>query len=234
MNAKRPWIRVATIIVVIAAAASFYWNYSEQLSLEKLAERESSLRQSLELYPVLSGCAAFGIYVLVTGLSLPGALVLSLTYAWLFGFWRSLLIVSFASTTGATASFLLSRFLFRDWVRSRFADRVDDFEKHWESDGPFYLLTLRLVPAVPFFIVNLLMGLTPIRTRTYWWVSQFGMLPGSIVYLYAGAAVPSLTVLSERGTSGILSVELLVGLCLLGVSPWLIRAIVRRLKNRNA
>lgn len=233
MNADRRWIRIATIVVVIAAAAALYWSSSDQLKLTSLAERESNLRQTLESYPVLTACGAFAIYVLVTGLSLPGALGLSVTYAWLFGFWRSLVIVSFASTTGATVSFLLSRFLFRDWVRSRFADRVADFERQWEVSGPFYLLTLRLVPAVPFFVVNLLMGLTPIRTRTYWWISQLGMLPGSIVYLYAGSAVPSLSVLSEKGTAPVLSMELLIGLCLLGLSPWLIRAVVRRMKRHQ-
>ena len=233
MEEDQRWIRIVIIVAIIAAAGAIYCKYSEELNLERLADRESILRQFLESHPVLASCAAFSVYVLVTGLSLPGALVLSLTYAWLFGFWRSLLIVSFASTTGATIAFLLSRFLFRDWVRNRFSGRLSDFEKHWDADGPFYLLTLRLVPAVPFFIVNLMMGLTPIRTRTYWWVSQIGMLPGSIVYLYAGSTVPSLSVLSKRGTAGILSVELLIGLSLLGASPWLIRWLVRRLKRQK-
>jgi len=199
-----------------------------------MAQKETGFRSYQSSHPWQVAAAAFLIYVVVTGLSLPGALVLSLTYAWLFGFWRSLLIVSFASTAGATLAFLLSRYLFRDYVRSRFARRIDEFATRWAADGSMYLLTLRLVPAVPFFAINLVMGLTPIRTRTFWWVSQIGMLPGSVLYLYAGSRVPSLKVFAEQGVSGILSPQMLVGLTLLGLMPWAVRRLRQRLDLRSS
>ena len=115
-------------------------------------------------HPVLVYGAAFVVYVVVTGFSLPGAAVLTLVYGWYFGWLRGLVLVSFASTAGATMAFLLSRFLFRDAIQKRFGDRLQNFNQSLEKEGPFFLFTLRLIPAVPFFIINAVMGLTPIRT----------------------------------------------------------------------
>ncbi|MEZ6051815.1 MAG: TVP38/TMEM64 family protein [Planctomycetaceae bacterium] len=161
----------------------------------------------------------------MTGLSIPGAVALTLMYGWFFGFWRGVILVSFASTTGATVAFLLARFLLQDVVQAKFGDRLKAFNQALEREGAFYLFTLRLIPLFPFFVINLVMGLTPLRTSTYWWVSQLGMLPGTAVYVYAGSSVPDLATLAERGTSGILTPNVLIAFALLGLFPLVIRKI---------
>ena len=177
---------------------------------------------------------AFLVYVAVTGLSLPGAIVLTLTCGWLFGFWRGLVLVSFASTTGATVAFLMSRFLLRDSIQRRFGDRLATFNQALEREGAFYLFMLRLIPAVPFFVINVVMGLTPIRSRTYWWVSQIGMLPGTAVYVYTGASVPNLATLAEKGFQGILSPQLLMAFALLGLVPLVLKKVVQRFRPADS
>ncbi|HUQ68814.1 MAG TPA: TVP38/TMEM64 family protein [Planctomycetaceae bacterium] len=208
------------------AIAALTVAYRDELTLSSVAARESQLRQLIADRPVLMYAAAFAVYVLVTGLSLPGATALTLTYGWLFGFWRGLVLVSFASTMGATVAFLLSRFLFRDAIQARFGDRLAKFNESLRKEGAFYLFTLRLVPAVPFFVLNVVMGLTPLPMWTFWWVSQLGMLPGTAVYLSAGAAVPDLQTLAERGPRGILSLQLLAAFVILGVFPLAVKRIV--------
>lgn len=178
-------------------AILLYSLVSDHLSLDALAERENELRRLHADYPVSVYTAVFCIYVTVTGLSLPGATPMSLIVGWYFGFVRGVILVSFASTLGATIAFLLSRHLFRDTVQSRFGHHLRVFNDELNRDGPFYLFTLRLIPAVPFFLINVVMGLTRIRTWTFWWVSQVGMLAGTIVYLYAGSSLPSLSQLAD-------------------------------------
>ena len=118
-------------------------------------------------------------------------------YGWYFGLAPAVILVSFASTSGATIAFLLSRYLFRDAIQTRFRDQLAKFNQALQREGAFYLFTLRLIPAVPFFVINVVMGLTPIRTLTFWWVSQVGMLAGTIVYVYAGSTIPSLAHLAD-------------------------------------
>ena len=173
--------------------------FRDQLSLEALAGHEATLRESHSSRPLLSFLIAFLLYVTVTALSLPFATALTLIIAWLFGFWPALLLVSFGSTLGATLAFLISRYLFRDAMQERFGERIESFNEALRREGAFYLFTLRLIPAVPFFVINVVMGLTPIRVRTFWIVSQVGMLAGTAVYVYFGANVPSLEKLVDRG-----------------------------------
>ncbi|MGE6120839.1 FAD-dependent oxidoreductase [Aeromonas media] len=168
------------------------------------------------------------LYVITTALSLPGAALLTLGGSALFGVGWGLLLVSFASTLGATLAFLSARFLLRDWVSRRFGDKLATFEAGMAKDGAFYLLSLRLIPLFPFFLVNLLMGLTPIRVSTYYWVSQLGMLPGTFVYVLAGSELATLT-----STGKILSPGLVAALTLLGLMPWLMRWLQRRLALRR-
>ena len=210
-----------------------YWKFGDTLTLENLADRETAFRQAKANAPLLVFGIGFLIYVLVTGLSLPGAAVLTIASGWFFGLWQGTLLVSFASTTGATLAFLFSRYLFRDAIQRRFGDRLEKFNKALEKEGPFYLFTLRLIPAVPFFVLNLVMGLTPIRTRTYWWVSQVGMLPGTIVYVYAGASVPSLAELAERGMDSILSPRLVAAFVILGLFPITVKKIMAAIRKRR-
>ena len=122
---------------------------------------------------------------------------MTLVVAWYFGFWKGLVLVSFASTCGATLAFLLSRYLLRDIIQSKFGERLKTFNESLDREGAFYLFTLRLIPAVPFFVINVVMGLTRIRTTTFWWISQVGMLAGTCVYVYAGSNIPSLSQLVD-------------------------------------
>lgn len=227
----RLWKKVAVLGVVVAAAALVYGQFRDTLTLQYLAEREADLRSYQHDQPLLVYGAAFLIYVAVTGLSLPGAAVLTLTCGWFFGFWRGVLLVSFASTTGATVAFLVSRFLLRDSIQRRFGDRLMAINRALEREGAFYLFMLRLIPAAPFFVINVVMGLTPIRTQTYWWVSQLGMLPGTAVYVYAGSSVPNLTTLAEQGVQGILSPQLLGAFAMLGLMPLVLKKLVQRFRR---
>lgn len=219
------------MLLVAAVAGGLYWKFGHLPSLKGLAERETEFRSFRAENPWLVYGIAFAVYVMVTALSLPGAAAMTLTFAWLFGFWQTVPLVSFASTTGATLAFVFSRYLLRDWVQSRFSDRLKSINESFKSEGPFYLFTLRLIPAVPFFVINLVMGLTPIPLRTFWWVSQVGMLPGTLAYVYAGSQVPDLQTLAERGVSSILSLPLLAGFVLLGLFPLAVRWIMKRVRG---
>ena len=173
--------------------------------------------------PIITVMLALAIYVAVAGLSLPGATVLTLVYGWYFGFWQGLLVVSFGSTAGAMIAFLISRYLLRDWIQSRMHERLLRIEGAFEREGAFYLFTLRLVPAVPFFIINAVMGLTKIRAATFWWVSQLGMLPATVAYVYAGSTVPSLQSLADDGVGGILNWKMLLAFAIIGILPLAIK-----------
>ena len=220
-------------MVVLAVGLVAYFQFGDSLTLVNLAAREQELRSVREQYPVLAYVLCFVLYVLVTGLSLPGAVPLTLVYGWFFGWWRAVVLVSFASTAGATVAFLLSRFFLREWVQAKFGDRLKSFNDNLEREGAFYLFTLRLIPAVPFFVINVVMGLTPMKTWTYWWVSQVGMLAGTMVFVYAGASVPALSELAERGVSGILTPQIFVAFALLGLFPIAVKKLANRFQSRN-
>jgi len=230
---KSTIIKVVVFLVVAAAAAIGYWQFGDVLTLENLAAKEAELRDARANAPLLVFGIGFVVYVVVTGLSLPGAAVLTIASGWFFGFWQGTLLVSFASTTGATLAFLFSRYLFRDAILRRFGERLEKFDEALEREGPFYLFTLRLIPVVPFFVINLVMGLTPIRTWTFWWVSQLGMLAGTAVYVYAGAAVPSLGELAERGMGSILSPQVLIAFVILGLFPITVKKIMAFVRSRR-
>ena len=220
---KSGWWKLGVFAIFVATAAFLYWQFGSYLSLESLAKQETALRDYQAQHPFLVFAIAFLIYVTVTGMSLPGAAILTLVYGWYFGFWETLVLVSFASTLGATIAFLFSRYMFRDAIMSRFGDRLEKFNESLEREGPFYLFTLRLIPAVPFFIVNAVMGLTPLKTWTFWWVSQIGMLAGTAVFVYAGSSVPSLATLAEKGVNAAFSpaqmTQILGAFVLMGILP---------------
>lgn len=227
---SRRYRKLLILIIVAATAGGLAWQFGNYLKLDYLATQESQLRAFQQQYPVLVFGVAFLIYVLVTGLSLPGAAPLTLLYGWYFGFGPTLILVSFASTAGATISFLTSRYLLRGSLEHKFGDRLQTFNQHLESEGAFYLFTLRLIPVVPFFVINLVMGLTQLPTRTYWWVSQLGMLPGTAVYVYAGSSVPNLGQLADQGAAAVLSpqqlFQLFLAFALLGVFPLIVKLLV--------
>jgi len=179
----------------------------------------------------LALAAASAIYVGVTASSLPVATALTLVYGWLFGFWPAVVLVSFASTAGATVAFLSSRFLVGDWVQSRYGERLLRFNEMLAREGAYYLFALRLAPYVPFVVVNLVMGLTQMKVRTFWWVSQLGMLPATAVYVSVGASLSGPREIQERGLAGIITWQLAAALVALGLLPIVGRAISRRLRN---
>ncbi len=234
---KFPWKKIAVLLAVIGVVLVAYTQFGDVLSLQNLAQQESQLRDFQQQNPILVYGIAFLIYVVVAGLSLPGAAMLTLLYGWYFGLGPGIVVVSFSSTAGATLAFLLSRFLFRDAIQRRFGDRLSRFNVSLEREGPFFLFTLRLIPAVPFFVINAVMGLTPIRTRTFWWVSQLGMLAGTAVYVYAGSSVPTLRMLADQGVNAVFTPiqmsQIILAFVLLGLFPLLARWGVKVFKKKN-
>ncbi|MFM5570124.1 FAD-dependent oxidoreductase [Aeromonas veronii] len=206
----------------------FSLDLGRYLTLDALQAQQAAVAQWVDSHFVSASLLFVLIYVLSTALSLPGASLLTLGGSAVFGVAWGLLLVSFASTIGATLAFLSARFLLRDWVTARFGDKLATFQSGMAKEGAFYLLSLRLIPIFPFFLVNLLMGLTPIRVSTYYWVSQLGMLPGTFVYVLAGSELGQLT-----STGNILSPGLMVALTLLGLMPWLIKKLTTYLARRR-
>ena len=198
------------------------------LSFEQLKVSQASFDQLYAQQPVMVAAIYFGVYVLATALSIPGAVIITLGGGAVFGLWQGLLLVSFASTLGATLAFLASRFVLRDWVEARFGQRLADINAGVDKEGAFYLFTLRLIPVVPFFLINLLMGLTRMKTWTYYWVSQLGMLAGTAVYVNAGTQLAQLD-----SVRGILSPALLGSFVLLGIFPLLARRVVAAVQKRK-
>lgn len=215
------------LVLVLAVAAFFVFDLGQYLTLDSLKARRGELADFVDERPVLAVAAFFLLYVAVTALSLPGAAIMTLAAGAIFGLWRGTLIVSFASAIGASLAFLSSRYLLRDWVKARFADRVAAIDRGIARDGAFYLLTLRLIPAFPFFLINLAMGLTSMRLVTFYLVSQAGMLLGTLVYVNAGTQLADI-----ESVRDILSPALIGSFVLLGLFPLLAKALVGVWKRR--
>ncbi|WP_417559687.1 FAD-dependent oxidoreductase [Marinomonas sp.] len=218
------------LLVLIAALATgfFYFDLHQLLTLEGLKSGLVQFEVWQAERPFLVGGVFLLLYVIVTALSLPGAAIMTLAAGALFGLAWGTLIVSFASSIGATLAFLVSRYLLQDTVQKRFGDRLKAINEGIEREGAFYLFTLRLVPIFPFFLINLLMGLTTIRALTFYWVSQVGMFAGTLVYVNAGTQLGQL-----ESLSGILSPSLLLSFVLLGVFPLIAKKIVDLVKARR-
>lgn len=224
--------RAKTRLLLVAAIAAviglLIWaDVGRYLNFEYLKTHYHALQSLYHEHSAVFVLAYFVAYVIITGLSFPGAVIISLAGAAVFGFWVALIVISFASTIGATLAFLSSRFLLREWVQTRFADKLEPINKGFEKEGAFYLFTLRLVPLFPFFMINLVMGLTPLRVRTYFWVSQLGMLPGTAVYINAGTQLGQLDSLQ-----GIVSPAFLISFALLGVFPLIAKKAMVPLRAR--
>lgn len=221
--------QIAVITVVaLALAAWFFFDLGSYLQLATLQQRIEDLREWYANNPLLAGLAFFGCYVALTAVSVPGAAVMTLAGGALFGFWYALLLVSFASSIGATLAFLVSRVLLKDWVQKRFGRHLGALNGGFEKDGSFYLFSLRLVPIFPFFLINLLMGLLPIRPWPFYWVSQVGMLPATAVYINAGTQLRQL-----ESLTGIVSAPLLGSFILLAVFPYIARVCLTYLQRRR-
>ncbi|MBS4715074.1 FAD-dependent oxidoreductase [Aeromonas dhakensis] len=217
--------RLLLVLVMGCLIGAFFaFDLGHYLSLPQLQARQAELAALVERHFGAAALLFVVVYVVSTALSLPGASLLTLAGSAVFGVAWGLLLVSFASSIGATLAFLSARFLLRDWVERRFGDKLASLQAGMKKEGALYLLSLRLIPIFPFFLVNLLMGLTPIRVSTYYWVSQLGMLPGTFVYVLAGSELANLT-----STGNILSPGLMVALTLLGLMPMLLKGLQRRL-----
>ncbi|MBL0560525.1 FAD-dependent oxidoreductase [Aeromonas hydrophila] len=217
--------RLLLVLVMGCLIGAFFaFDLGHYLSLPQLQARQAELAALVDRHFVSAALLFVAVYVVSTALSLPGASLLTLAGSAVFGVVWGLLLVSFASSIGATLAFLSARFLLRDWVERRFGDKLASLQAGMKKEGALYLLSLRLIPIVPFFLVNLLMGLTSIRVSTYYWVSQLGMLPGTFVYVLAGSELANLT-----STGNILSPGLMVALTLLGLMPMLLKGLLRRL-----
>ena len=223
-------IKQISIIAIIAIAfgAWFYFDLGQYLQFEVLQQRIGGLQAWYEDNPLRAGLAYFAVYVVVTALSVPGAAIMTLAGGALFGFWYGLLLVSFASSIGATLAFLVSRVLLRDWVQGRFERQLRAVNAGFARDGAFYLFSLRLVPVFPFFAINLLMGLLPIAVRRYYWVSQLGMLPATAAYVNAGTRLGEL-----ESASGIISPGLLLSFVLLAAFPLLAKWLLAYIQARR-
>ena len=225
-------MQLRKLALILAAGglivAFFAFDLGRYLNLQTLKEQQAAIAAFYAEKPLLTVAIYFVVYVISTALSLPGATLLTLAGGAVFGLLWGLVIVSFASTLGATLAFLMARFLLRDWVESRFGQRLATIDAGVKGEGAFYLFTLRLVPVFPFFLINLLFGLTAMKARTFYWVSQLGMLAGTVVYVNAGTQLGKL-----ESLSGILSPGLLGSFVLLGVFPLLARKIVEAIHSNK-
>ncbi|MDI1309323.1 MAG: FAD-dependent oxidoreductase [Methylotenera sp.] len=215
-------------VILVAISLFFGLDLNHYLTLDSIKENRNQLASLQGQSPWLVIISFFVIYIIATALSLPGAVLLTLLAGALFGLWQGTLIVSFASSIGATLAFLTSRYLLRDSVQQRFGDKLKSINDGVAKDGALYLFTLRLVPVFPFFLINLLMGLTTIRTATYYWVSQLGMLAGTLVFVNAGTQLAQITSLS-----GIASPTVLLSFALLGVFPLIAKKVIGILHKRR-
>ena len=225
MNPKLKNILLLAVIAILIGA--FWWfDLGRFLSFQYLQDQRATLIALRTAHPLGMSVGFFVIYVAVTALSVPGAAILTLAGGAIFGLIWGTVLVSFASTLGATCAFLVSRHILRASIQQKFGDKLSAINEGVRKDGPFYLFTLRLVPVFPFFLINLLLGLTPMATRTFFWVSQLGMLAGTLVYVNAGTELARLT-----SASGILSPRLLGAFVLLGIFPILARKAVALLRK---
>jgi len=207
--------RIGIVAAIIAGIVLFkVLGLDRYLSLSYLKASRESFAQLYALHPVAVIGAYALIYVVVTALSLPGAAVLTLAGGALFDLLIGTVVISFASTIGATLACFIARFLLRDWVQRRFGDKLKTIDRGIREEGAFYLFSMRLIPAFPFFVINLTMGLTEMPLRTFYWVSQLGMLAGTIVYVNAGKELAKIDSLS-----GILSPGILISFVILGLFP---------------
>ena len=227
MRKKLP--KVLLLLAIFAALAAVKVFHLEQyLTLESLNSNRDAIQNYYESNPTQTIALYMTLYIITAALSIPGATILTLAGAAVFGFWLGLVVVSFASTVGGTCAFLASRFLLRDSIQNKFRDKLEGINEGVRREGAFYLFTLRLVPVFPFFLVNMVMGLTPIRTLTFFFVSQVGMLPGTAAYVNAGTQLSQI-----HSLKGILSFNVLISFAVIGVLPLLAKSIISCFRSRK-
>ena len=224
-NLGKPILILALLALIFLF---FHYNLGQYFTLEYIKGQQDSFAQAYAESPLNTIALYMLIYIASTALSLPGAAILTLLGGALFGVTTGTIIVSFASTIGATLSFLASRFILKDWVQQKFGKSLDKVNQGIQKDGAFYLFTIRMIPAFPFFIVNLVMGLTPMKIITYFFTSQAGMLAGTIVYVNAGTQLAQIDSLK-----GILSPNLILSFCLLALFPIVSKKIIHFIQHKK-
>ncbi|MDV6328599.1 FAD-dependent oxidoreductase [Idiomarina sp. Sol25] len=217
------------LVIIVLFISAFAFDLTQYLSLDVLKEKQQQLNQLFVDYPFQIFAVYFVVYVASTALSLPGATILTLGAGAIFGLGWGLLLASFAASLGAFLAFLSARFILHDWVQEKFGERLTATNRGMERDGAFYLLSLRLVPLFPFFVINLVMGLTKIKAWTFYWVSQVGMLLGTAVYVNAGTQLAQISSLGD-----VVSADLIGAFVLLGIFPLIAKAVLAFLKRRKA
>ncbi len=226
---KARTVKKLGIVAAAALIVAFFLAYDldRYLTLSYIKESQAQLMRLYEQNPFMVIIAYMGLYVTVTALSLPGAVILTLVGGALLGLVTGTIVISIASTTGATLACFVSRFILRDWVEGKFGDKIASVNRGVEKEGPLYLFSVRLIPIFPFFVINLVMGLTRMPLRTFFWVSQLGMLPGTIVYVNAGKQLGQIS-----SASGILSPSLILSFVILGVFPIAAKKIMKLVRRK--
>jgi uncharacterized membrane protein YdjX (TVP38/TMEM64 family) len=220
-------ILILVIIVGLILAVKVF-HFDQYLTLAYLKGSLDKFKTLYENHSVLVIAGYFIVYVLTTSLSLPGASPLGIAGGALFGFWTATIVVSFASTIGATLACLVSRFLLRDWIQNNFGDKIAKVNEGIEKEGAFYLFTLRLIPVFPFWMINLAMGLSKISLARFYWVSQIGMLPGTMVFVNAGKELAKI-----ESVKGIFSPSLIISFALIGLLPLIVKKLIALYRFRR-
>lgn len=219
---KKTFSKVFLIVAIsLLVLGYFHYGLDKYLSFQNLKEQQKQLEDIYNKAPIFSLSFYFILYITATALSLPGAVILTLAGGAIFGFLPALFVVSFASTLGATLAFLLSRYLFSGWVEKKWSSRLEIVHSGIEKEGALYLFTLRLIPIFPFFVINLVFGLSRLKTWTFYWVSQMGMLGGTAVYVNAGTQIGQMD-----SPSDIMSMNLLLSFALIGIFPLIAKKVL--------
>ena len=223
MKIQTRWAYILIFFLILLIFLFFPLGFNKYLSFDFIRDRQQDFVNFYQKRPILTLFIYMLVYIISSALSLPGALPLTLLAGALFGLVTGTLVVSFASTIGATLAFLASRFILRDRVQRHFGSSLKKINKGIESEGAFYLFAIRLIPVFPFFVVNLIMGLTPMKTGTFFFVSQSGMLAGTLVFVNAGSQLAEI-----ESPEGLLSPSLIFAFCLLGLFPMITKKLIRK------
>ncbi|RBP48899.1 putative membrane protein YdjX (TVP38/TMEM64 family) [Arenicella xantha] len=225
MNSKL----ILAAIVVALIGAFFAFDLGQYFSLANLKEQQEALNAYFQQHKLLVIVVFFIGYVAVAGLGLPAAAIMTLAAGAIFGFWTGLILVSFASTIGATIAFLLTRYLFHDAVEAKFGDKLKKLNQGIEREGAMYIFSIRLVPFIPFFVINSVMGLTSLKTVTFYWASQLGMLLGTAVYVNAGTQLATIETMGD-----IVDIRIVLSFLLLAVFPFIAKKLLTLVKGKDA
>jgi uncharacterized membrane protein YdjX (TVP38/TMEM64 family) len=223
----RPWLKPLVFLVAAIAVAGLYIYFRDRLTLASLADDVERLRQWRDQHPIGVVLLLASVFVVLTGLSIPAVITMSIICGSLLGMWEGLIVASFSETAGAMLAFFSSRYLLRSTVETRWKKFVERADTMLDRDGVFYLLSLRLIHVIPSWLINLVIGCTRVRVATFWWTTQLGMLPATSLYVFTGARLPTMEQLKQQGVFGIVTPAILVVFVVLAVIPLVLRYVLR-------